>query len=227
MVAGKLAGRLAGPLAARTAPEFTATFIRQAFDRAVDGVGPLKGAAAAAEDRLRDANGDVDKAVRSLVDGHVRLAGLQGFVTNLGGVITMAIAIPANISGVALLQCHLIAGIAHLRGYDLSEPRVRNAVLACILGEDTVKSLVRRKKLPSSPMAIATAPHHDPDLDHRIAAEVTAELITRVAGKRTAALIGRRLPVVGGGVGAVTDGYATWAVGRYAAKELRSRPSQP
>ena len=50
-------------------------------------------------------------------------------------------------------------------------------------------------------MALATAPPHDPDLDRVIAAEVASELITRVAGKRLASTVGRRVPVVGGVVG--------------------------
>lgn len=223
MAGGKMVGRLAKPLVIDRAPGLTANIVRQVFDRAVDGAGPLKGAAAAADERLKESRGNVDKAVESLVDSHVKLAGLQGFVTNIGGLVTMALTIPVNISGLALLQCHLVAGIAHLRGYDLADPRVRNAVLACLLGEDAVKSLVKKKRLPSSPMAIATAPHHDPALDPKIAAEVTSELITRVAGKRTIAMVARRTPVLGGGVGAVADGYATYQVGKYAAKELRSR----
>ncbi|MBA3309783.1 MAG: EcsC family protein [Nocardioidaceae bacterium] len=223
MGAGNLVGKLARPVARRKAPGAAANFVRQAFDRAVDGAGPLRGAAPSADRRLAEHDGNVDKAIGALVDSHVRMAGAQGFVTNLGGLITMAVTIPANISGLALLQCHLVAGIAHLRGYDLDDPRVRNAVLACMLGEDSVKSLIKKKKLPSRPMAIATAPSHDPGLDSQIASEVTAELITRVAGKRTIAMIGRRMPVVGGGVGAVSDGYSTYQIGKYAAKELRSR----
>jgi uncharacterized protein YcfJ len=144
-------------------------------------------------------------------------------VTNLGGLVTMAFTIPAGISGLALLQCHLVAGIAHLRGYDLTDPRVRNAVLACILGNDSVKALVKDHRLPGAPMVIATAPHHDPELDQRIATEVATAMIAQVAGKRTASMVGRRVPVVGGGVGALTDGYDTYKVGRYAAKELRQR----
>lgn len=216
--------RLVRPVAMRTAPGLAANFVRQAFDRAVNGIGPLRGAAQSADHRLAEHDGRVDKAVRSLVDSHVRMAGISGFVTNLGGLVTMAVTIPANISGLALLQCHLVAGIAHLRGYDLDDARVRNAVMACMLGEDAVKSLVKAKKLPSSPMAIATAPQHDPELDRRIAAEVAGELITRVAGKRTIAFVGRRTPIIGGGVGAITDGYSTYQIGRYAAKELKARP---
>ena len=211
------------PVTTRTAPNLAANFVRQAFDRAVDGVGPLRGAAASADKQLRDSGGDVDKAVSALIDSHVRLAGLQGFLTNIGGLATLGLTIPANISGLALLQCHLVGGIAHLRGYDLTDPRVRNAVLMCILGEDAVKALVKKHRLPSSPMAIATAPGYDAELDRRIAAEVAGELITRVAGKRTIAIVGRRVPIVGGGIGAVTDGYTTHSVGSYAARELRPR----
>ncbi len=220
-----MVGRVAGPVAARTMPGLTASFVLQAFDRAVDGVGPLKSASQAADERLHTAGGDVDKAVKSLVDSHVKLAGAQGFVTNLGGLVAMAVMIPANLSGLALLQCHLVAGIAHLRGYDLADPRVRSAVLACLLGEESVQALVKKHKLPSSPMAIATAPHHDPDLARKIAVEVTTDLIGRIAGKRSISVIARRVPVLGGGVGAVADGYNTYEIGVYAAKQLKHRHS--
>lgn len=219
----KMVGRLITPVAIKTAPVLASGFVRQAFDRAVDGTGPLRGAAEAADLRLADHDGDVGRAITSLVDGHVKLAGIQGFVTNLGGIVAMTVAVPANLAGLSLLQCHMIGGIAHLRGYDLGDPRVRNAVLACMLGEDTVKTLVKKRKLPSSPMAIATAPVHHPRLDDVLTTEVGAELLARAAGKRTMAALARKVPVVGGGVGAVTDGYTTYQVGRYAAKELRSR----
>jgi len=153
----------------------------------------------------------------------VRYAGVQGFATNLGGLVTATVTIPANITGLALIQCRLVACIAHLRGYDLADQRVRNAILTCILGEDSVRGLVRRKKLPSTPMGIATAPTHDPQLDRVIAAEVTGELLTKVAGKRVVTTVGRRVPVVGGLVGAGADGYATWQIGRYADREMRPR----
>jgi hypothetical protein len=117
----------------------------------------------------------------------------------------------------------MIAGIAHLRGYDLDDPRVRNAVLACLLGEETVAHLVRRKKLPAPPMALATAPAHDPALDRTISAEVATELISKVAGRRLAVTLARRIPVVGGVVGMGADGYLTWRVGRYADRELLPR----
>jgi hypothetical protein len=216
-------GKALAPQMQRMAPDMTAGFVHEALSRAIHGVGPLPGAAHAADKQLEEQGGDVDAAIHEVIENHVRYAGAQGFVTNLGGVVTAAVTIPANIAGLAMLQCRMVAGIAHLRGYDLDDARVRNAVLACMLGEDTVRSLVKKKKLPAPPMAIATAPAHDPKLDKVIAAEVTSELLTKVAGKRVATTVARRIPVVGGVFGAGADGFETWKIGRYADRELLSR----
>jgi hypothetical protein len=202
------------------APGLTAAFVREALHRAIHGVGPLPPAAAAAEAQLREQHGDVERAIHEVIENHVRYAGAQGFVTNLGGLAMMTVMVPANISGLALVQCRMIAGIAHLRGYDLSDPRVKNAVLVCLLGEETVQTRVTDLTIPAPPMAIATAPTHDPTLDQVVSAEVAADLVARVAGKRVAGKSGRRIPLVGGFIGAGVDGYATWRIGRYADREL-------
>jgi hypothetical protein len=211
------------PRMAEVAPGLTHSFVREALHRAIHGIGPLPPAAAAAEKQLAEQRGDVDRGVHEVIENHVRYAGAQGFVTNLGGLVTMTITIPTNITGLALIQCRMVSGIAHLRGYDLDDPRVKNAVLACILGEDRIDDLVTGKKLPAPPMALATAPAHDPELDKLISAEVASDLISKVAGKRLAISAGRRIPLVGGLVGMGADGYSTWRVGRYADRELLLR----
>jgi hypothetical protein len=212
-------GRLPARLT-QLAPDLTAAFVREALHRAINGIGPLPAAAAAADKQLAEQRGDVDRAIHDVIENHVRYAGAQGFLTNLGGLATMAFTVPTNISGLALVECRMIAAIAHLRGYDLDDPRVRNAVLVCLLGEDSVRDLVKAKKLPAPPMALATAPAHDPSLDRIISAEVASDLVAKVAGKRVAGTVGRRIPLIGGLVGMGADGYATWRVGRYADREL-------
>jgi hypothetical protein len=216
-------GKRLAPRITDAAPGLTTSFVREALHRAITGVGPLPPAARAADKQLAEQHGNVDRAIHEVIENHVRFAGAQGFVTNLGGIVTAAVTIPTNITGLALVQCRMVAGIAHLRGYDLDDPRVRNAILACVLGEDTVDDLVKRKKLPAPPMALATAPAHDPALDRLVSGAVASELITKVAGKRLAVTVGRRVPVVGGLVGAGADGFATWRIGRYADRELLPR----
>ncbi len=217
-------GKNLAPKITQIAPGLTTSFVREALHRAIDGVGPLPGAAAAADKQLKEQGGDVERAIHDLIENHVRYAGAQGFLTNVGGLVTAAVTIPANISGLTLMQCRMIAGIAHLRGHDLADPRVRNAILMTLLGEDAVDDLVKKRKLPAPPMALATAPAHDPKLDAIISAEVGADLVARIAGKRFAVTLGRRVPVVGGLVGMGADGYATWKIGRYADREILARP---
>jgi uncharacterized protein (DUF697 family) len=67
--------------------------------------------------------GSVDDAVDAIIDTHVRLSSAQGFATNLGGVALLPVAIPANLTGLAILQIRMVAAIAHLRGYDLDDNR--------------------------------------------------------------------------------------------------------
>lgn len=216
-------GRHLAPRLSGVAPELTQSFVREALARAIRGIGPLPPAADAADSQLAEQKGNVDRGIHEVIENHVRYAGAGGFVTNIGGLVTAAFAIPANVTGLALIQCRMVAGIAHLRGYDLEDPRVRNAILVCMLGEDTVNTLVKKKKLPAPPMALATAPAHDPDLDRLISQEVASDLISKVAGRRLAISVARRVPVVGGVVGAGSDGYSTWRVGRYADRELLPR----
>ena len=207
----------------KVAPKLNRGFIHQTLQRAINGVGPLPSAAAVAEKHLRDNEGLVDQAVNDVVKTHTGLAVGEGFVTNLGGLTTAPATIPANIAGLALLQCRMVATIAHLRGYDLSDGRVRNAVLLCVLGEDAVKQLVKKRRVPGRPSVLVTAPVHDPELDALVAGEVTSALISRVIGKRAAGTVIRRVPVAGGVWGASSDGWNTWQVGRYAARELMAR----
>ena len=222
--AAGVVGKQLAPKITQVAPGLTSTFVREALHRAIVGVGPLAPASKAADAQLKEQKGDVSRAVHEVIENHVRYAAAQGFVTNIGGLVTIALTIPTNITGLALIQCRMVAGIAHLRGYDLDDPRVRNAILTTMIGEDAVNSLVKKHKLPAPPMAIATAPLHDPDLDVIISAEVASELVTKVAGKRLAITVGRRIPIAGGFIGLGADAYATWRIGRYADRELLPRP---
>ena len=247
------------PRAGDIAPGPVAEIVHQALDRAIRGVGPLDGARAAADGELEDQGGDVERTIDKLVNTHLALAGAEGFATNLGGLVTAAATIPANISGLALLQCRMVAAIAHLRGYDLEDSRVRNAVLATMMGEDAVTALVKRGRLPGTPHQIATLPSAEveeraaraerkleeerpPDavretegrgkpsrrkartqLDRVVGAQVATTLIANVGGKRLATFAGKRVPVIGGVIGAGSDAWATRQVGGYARRQFTKR----
>ncbi|MDD9350455.1 MULTISPECIES: EcsC family protein [unclassified Mumia] len=216
--------KMVGPRVAMSAgPKVTSGYVRVLLDRAIDGVGPFKPVRVAADARLALAGGRVEDAIDDTVAIHVRYAGAQGFLTNVGGIASMIVTVPANVTGLAVLQCHMVAAIAYLRGYDLDDPRVRNAVMACLLGKDEIKKAVKERRIPTTPMGLATSPVHDPSLDDRVAQEVTTALFGRVSGKQGASMIVRKVPLLGGGVGLVADARHTAKIASYARQELRDR----
>lgn len=213
-----------GPVATAVArPQAAGGVLRRVLELAIDGYGRLPGAKASAARQLQRSGGSVDTAIESLIDFHVRLASAQGFVTNLGGAAVLPVAVPANLTGVAVVQVRMVAAIAHLRGYDLNDNRVRTALVMCLLGGEQIVKLIKEGKLPTSPLAVATAPVFDPDLDQRVAQEVVSDLAGRVGGKNLALVMTKRIPLVGGGIGAVMDAAATHQIGRYAKSELPRR----
>jgi uncharacterized protein (DUF697 family) len=215
------------PAAQRFAPQAAAGVLRQVLEIAIDGYQRFPGAEQVAETKLAKTGGDAQLAIDAVVDQHIRLAGVQGFVTSIGGLVTLPVAMPANLTGIAIVQARMVAAIAHLRGYDLDDPRVRTAVITCLLGEDGVTDRLKKSSLPTSPLAIATAPVFDPELDRQVAGEVVAELIARISGKRMALTVTRRVPLLGGAVGAGVDGWSTYRVGQYADKSLVRRIRRP
>jgi hypothetical protein len=209
------------PVASRMmTPQVAGGAFRQVLEIAIDGTAKLPGAKAHASRQLQRHGGAGDPAIEGIVDFHVKMAGAQGFVTNLGGLAALPVTMPANLAGVAVVQTRMVAALAHLRGYDLDDNRVRTALIMCLLGGEQIAKKILTGRLPTSPLAVATAPVFDPQLDQQVAEEVLSDLIQRVGGKNLALTITRRLPVLGGGVGAVMDGIATHQIGKYAKGEL-------
>ena len=215
--------RIARGIAPVVSTQAAGGVLRRVLEVAIDGYGRLPGAKATAARQLQNHGGSVDAAVDAIVDFHIRLASAQGFVTNLGGIGVIAVSLPANLAGVAMVQIRMVAAIAHLRGYDLADNNVRTALVMCLLGEERIAQQIADGRLPTSPMAVATAPMFDPDLDRRVAEEVVGDLAGRIGGKNLALAVTKRVPLVGGGIGAVVDGLSTAQVGRYAKSELVRR----
>ena len=203
-------------------PEVAGGLLRSIVDFAIDGSPAFPGAKATAARSLQS-KADREGAIDALVRYHVSMASAQGFMTSVGGLLTLPVGLPANIAGMAVLGVRMIAAIAHLRGYDVDDRRVRAALTLAMLGDDEVRRLVADGKLPSSPLAVATAPVFDPGLERTISERVMGSLAGRIGGKHVAVVVVRRIPLVGGGVGAAVDGWLTFGLAAYARREFIPR----
>ncbi len=222
----------ASKIVATRGPELGGNVLRQLLEAAINGVGRVPGAKSTAANALVK-RGAVEPAIDSLVGLHVRMATTQGVITNLGGLWTAPLLLPANIASLAIVQIRLVASVAHLRGYDVDEPRVRTAMALCLLGEAGVNALVERNEIPTTPLAIATAPVFAPSLDRLVSEKVFGDLAGRLSGRQAFVLLARRIPLVGGGVSGALDGWFTTSVGAYARtqfpnrRRLTARPAAP
>src|SRR5690606_10576909 len=88
------------------------------LESGIDGRGPFDSAEEVAAQALAS-EGTPERAIKKVVATHTRLAAIEGFVTGLGGFVTLPVALPANVVGFYLLATREVAAIAKLRGYDI------------------------------------------------------------------------------------------------------------
>lgn len=221
MASAREVGKAIATLPQRAMPT-AGSWLKRLIDVAVEGIDPLPGVRVSAGRSLQK-RGDADLAIDALVAQHIAMASAQGFVTNVGGLLTAIVSMPANLTGVIVVQIRMVACIAHLRGYDINDSRVRTAMTMCLLGDENLAQAIASGALPTTPLAVATAPVFDAGLDQRVSEQAAAALLTNLGGKHLTAFAGRRIPLVGGGVGAVFDGYSTHRVGVCAKNHLVNR----
>ncbi|MGA7384981.1 MAG: hypothetical protein WBW81_09940 [Methylocella sp.] len=94
-----------------------------------------------AESHLKSCGGNREKAINHLIARHVGYAGAVGFVSNIGGFITMPVTVPVNVGSVFLIQLRVIAAIAHLRGYPVKDEQVKTLAFICLTGSSAAAVL--------------------------------------------------------------------------------------
>ncbi len=75
-----------------------------------------------------------DRAIRAMTKNQIIKCTTSGVVTGFGGLLTLPVAIPANISSVLYVQMRMIACTAYIAGYDLKSDQTQTFVYACLAG---------------------------------------------------------------------------------------------
>ena len=102
------------------------------YEKALNGLPGTDNILELAEDYLSK-NSTVDEAIDSLIRWQNTKAATSGFLTGLGGLITLPVAIPANLASVLYVQIRMIGTIAYMRGYDLKMIKLKPLYLHALL----------------------------------------------------------------------------------------------
>lgn len=184
------------------------------YEKSVNGFGMFDSAQELANDYLKG-DGNIEEKVRSLINWQTSKSFTSGFVTNLGGIITLPVAIPANMSSVLYVQVRMIAAIAIMGGYDVKDDRVKTLVYICLTGSavhDIIKDIGINLGSKLTKEAIKKI---SGEALKKINQKVGFKLLTKF-GEKGILNLGKAIPVLGGGIGGSLDAYATKIIGKKA-----------
>lgn len=165
-----------------------------------------------AQDYMKKGSSPENAAIE-LAKWQVMKCGTSGFVTGLGGLPTLPVAIPANISSVFYVQMRMIAAIAQIGGYDVKSDQVQTMVYMCLTGtsvadvakqagikagEKGAEALI--KKIPGAALV-------------KINQRMGFRFITKF-GEKGIINLGKMLPLVGGVIGGGVDAVSTSAIAK-------------
>ena len=184
------------------------------YDKALNGAAGLYSASELAEGYMNGNGTTFDKA-NSLVRWQCAKTGTSGFVTNLGGWITMPVGIPANISSVVYVQIRMVAAIAHMGGFDIQDDRVKTLVYVCLVG-NKAQQILKQAGVSFGRQVAQSAVNK---ISGRALIELNKKVGFRLAtkfGERGIVNFGKAVPLAGGLVGGSFDYATTKGVGKAA-----------
>ena len=146
-----------------------------------------------------------EKAVRRIVRRHRRGVTAGGFLTGLGGVVTLPVLLPTNVMEFYIQATRMVGAIAVVRGYELDDEEVRVRVLATLLGEESGDVLSNIGLSPVAGAAARGVAGKLPASPHSAVVSAVGGRLIRRFGLRSARLFGKAIPGLGGVLGAIAD----------------------
>lgn len=199
----------------------TSRLVRTVTDLGIDGRGPFRSAAVVAATSLERAHGDVERAVRAVTASATRGGAAGGVVTGVGGFATMPVALPANLLEFYVQATRMVAAVATLRGYDVSQQQIRTAVVLTLVGSDADEVLRRAGISTGTGRVTALALRRLPASSLMMVNKAIGFRLLRGVAERFLTRLGRLVPVAGGVAGGVLD---AWMMRRIAANARRQFP---
>lgn len=174
------------------------------YEKSIEGINKVSKPATVMMDEYLNKYPSKEDAIKKFLNTQLLKCSTSGFVTGFGGLLTMPVTIPANISSVLYVQIRMISALAYAGGYDLNEDEVQTFVYACLAGV-SINSIMKQfgiklgnkltigmvKKIPGKTLT-------------KINQAVGFRLMTKF-GEAGLINLGKMVPVVGAGICAGFD----------------------
>lgn len=148
------------------------------------------------------------QAAKEFIKWQIAKCTTSGFVTNLGGIMTLPVAIPANLASVWYIQMRMLATLAVIGNFNPLDDDVQTLVYVCLTGSSLAKvcqeagiqfgekfTIAMIKKIPGATLT-------------KINRAVGFRFVTKF-GEKGVINIAKMVPVVGGVIGGGFDFVGT------------------
>ena len=157
-----------------------------------------------------------DERAISLINWETSKNFASGFVTGLGGLITLPVTLPSSLVAAWIIQARLCAAIAFIYGYDLDDDKVKILILISILG-DAGKEILKDVGIKvGKEITVQLIKNLTPKIIKEVSKQIGFRLLTRAGQKSLITNLGKGVPIVGGFIGGSIDAVACQTVGRTA-----------
>ena len=194
------------------------TLVKWLSDHAIDGVRPLSSAQDLATEYLRDGSyGSHRQRIDALINWETSKNFTAGFVTGLGGLLTLPFALPAGFAASWVIQARMAAAIARIYGHDLRSERIRTLVVATLVGDSITEIATASGIRVASGTAKAVADRVSRRGFIEFSRRVGSRLL-RMAGQKSSVNLMKGVPLIGGIAGGTFDAIGCRIVGKHARK---------
>jgi uncharacterized protein (DUF697 family) len=195
--------------------------VRKVLDHAIDGVPPLSGASALAKTYAgnRSYTSD-DRRVEALIRWEASKNFTSGFVTGMGGLLTLPVTVPASLGASWVIQARLCGAIAEIYGHSLREDRVRTLVLLALVGDSAKEVLKDAGILFGKRLTLHVIEHLPAKALIELNKKIGFSLVTK-AGEKGVINLAKVVPVLGGVVSGSFDAGLCMGVGKTARRIFR------
>jgi len=185
-----------------------------AYEKSINGLPGTLSAVDLAKD-FKNSKETLVENVNSLIRWQISKTATTGFISGLGGLITLPVALPADIASTVYVQMRMIAAIAHLGGFDLKDDKVKALIYICLVGE-SAKDIIKDTSIH---IAIKLGQNAVKNLSGKFITKINQQvgfrLLTKFGTKGAINLV-KVIPLFGGIVGGSINAIATNSIGNIA-----------
>ena len=204
-------------MAAKISQKEIMQLLNKLYDQSIHGIAKVSPPVEELANNYLEKSNDATIAAKKFINYQIAKCTTSGFVTGLGGLITLPVAIPANVGSVMYVQMRMIACLAYMGGYDTNSDQVQTLVYACLAGISIDQILKQAGIQFGNKFVMAMVKKIPGEVLTKINQKVGFRFVTKF-GTKGIVNIGKAVPVVGGVISGGFDFVETKVIANRAYK---------